>query len=76
MQMVANVLDCVVAVITITIQYPHIDVIMCWCTLHVRACMQACMHARERACVKHHATNWVKLTCPRIFLKKKFVFQL
>ena len=43
MQMVANILDFVVAVITITIQYPHIDVIMCWCTLRMYACMQACM---------------------------------
>ena len=29
----ANVLDFDVAVITITIQYLHIDGIMCWCTL-------------------------------------------
>ena len=44
MQPVANVLDFVDAVITITIQYPHIDVIMCWCTLRVCVCMHACMH--------------------------------
>ena len=23
-----------------------------------------CVRACERACVKHHANNWVKFTCP------------
>ena len=53
---IANVLDCVVAVITITFQYPYIDANMCWCTLGVRACVYAC--------VKHRANNFVKLACP------------
>ena len=45
MQTVANVLDFVVAVITITIQYTYVDFIMCWwCTLCV-VCVRACMHA-------------------------------
>ena len=44
-QTVANVLDFIVAVITITIKYPHIDVIVCWCTLcaRVHPCVRACM---------------------------------
>ena len=53
MQTVANVLDFVVAVITITIQYPHIDVLV-YC-VRVRAC------AYMRACVKHLAKNWVQM---------------
>ena len=40
-QTVASILDFVVAAIAIIIKYPHIDVIMCWCTLCVRACVRA-----------------------------------
>ena len=40
-QTVASILDFVDAAIAITIKYPHIDVIMCWCTLCVRACVRA-----------------------------------
>ena len=52
-QTVANNLDVVVAVITITIQYPQIDVMVCWpvcyvcvrvCVRDVRACVCVCMY--------------------------------
>ena len=46
-QTVASILDFVVAAIAITIKYPHIDVVMYWCTLCVRVCMHACV----RVCV-------------------------
>ena len=60
--MVANVLDFVVAVFTITVSYPHIDIIMCWCRRAcVRACVHACVHACMRACVRAcmHVKNGV-----------------
>ena len=65
----ANILDFVIAVIAITIQYPHINVIMCWYTL--RVFVHACMHACEHSRVKYHANNWVKSTSSGSILKKK-----
>ena len=53
MQTVANLQDVFAPVITITIQYRHIEVIMCWCTLCV--CVRVCVHACVIACVKHCA---------------------
>ena len=63
MQPAANVLDFVVAFITISIQYPHIDVIMSWYTLCVRACVVTCVRACMRACM--HECMQCKTSCQR-----------
>ena len=62
MLMVANILDFVVAVITVTIQYPHIDVIMCWYTLcmFLHACIQAFMMCKT-SCKQLDETDFIRI---------------
>ena len=69
MQMVANILYFVVAVITIAL---HTFLPLCAGVLNV--CMHACVHACMYARIKYHAKNWVKLTSPGWILKKTIVY--
>ena len=70
MQTVVNVLDFVVAFITIIIQYPHIGVIMYWCALCVRTCIRACVRACVRACMYKTLCQKVgEIDLSRIILK-------